>query len=618
MNASAPDMSHLLSLPAMQRIQAYQGFYFEKARQLWEAFDQYAPEDLAASCQALATALPAHEGRETELLQVMERNGSAYKLLLLMLKLVSYLDQPLASRLPYNAYEDRRALATTHIRLYTWLKYLLRYKTGEQPLHELPSAGVRHALQYVQHPEREVPLLSTRKRKRIARELLGQAYDPHQWVGQVVAYLHGLPIRLANEANRTWLYAKLLEFRLNESTGTASTEALVNAPSPTSQAAPSSPPPPEPPYHPRELVEHIHAYVNGQGFYVSKQTIANLYLSLKAKPFVILAGISGSGKTQLARQFAAAIGAWDRSLLIPVQPDWTDNSYLLGYMDLNGTFREQPLLRFIRRAMAHPTQSFFVILDEMNLARVEHYFSDLLSLIELRERTPSGRIQSPPLFQPGQLRGDEAESTFLPENLYVIGTVNVDETTHPFSRKVLDRANTLEMSEVQLDWLAEAEAIPPLHDVDNAFLRSPYLYARDLGAAERQQLQPCLQLLSRINHLLQPVHLHMGYRVRDEIAFYLLNRYDIREAISAHEAMDLQLLQKVLPRIQGSSRLLGQVLRELIQLLRPELHLTPGMQATELAEALRVSSPGPYPKTVAKLQFMYHRLEEEGYASFWI
>lgn len=122
----------------------------------------------------------------------------------------------------------------------------------------------------------------------------------------------------------------------------------------------------------RTTLAHIHEYISGQGFFYAKQDIANFFLALKTKPFVILSGISGSGKTQLVRQFAAALGYADHCTLIPVGADWTDSTDLLGYQDLQGNFRTRPLLDTILAAYAQPEAPFFAILDEMNLARVEY------------------------------------------------------------------------------------------------------------------------------------------------------------------------------------------------------------------------------------------------------
>lgn len=375
----------------------------------------------------------------------------------------------------------------------------------------------------------------------------------------------------------------------------------------------------------REILGHIHAYISAKGFFYTKQDIANLFLCLRTKPFVILAGISGTGKTQLVRQFAAALGCEETCTLIPVRPDWVDNSDLIGYSDLNGIFQRRAFLNAVLRAKAHPRNMHFVILDEMNLARVEHYFSDVLSILETRERR-EGQIITQSLLSDSDLQADLPENADLlqmgiPDNLYIVGTVNMDESTHPFSRKVLDRANAIEMNEVHLDWPPEGEDIAPLTNVFNDFLRAPYVHLKDIPLDLRPHLKEAMQLLSDINRVLKQADLQFGYRVRDELAFYLLNRYEIRELISEQEALDFQIMQKILPRIYGSSRRVGEALFGLIRFFVPnEIKLTADMPVRTLQQ--HIGDPKKkgfrFPRTIEKLLLMTRRYEEDGFTSFWM
>lgn len=378
------------------------------------------------------------------------------------------------------------------------------------------------------------------------------------------------------------------------------------------------------PHNPRDVLIHLQAYLEGQGFFYPRQTVANLYLSLRSKPFVVLAGPSGTGKTQLLRLLAEGLGYRDHSLLIPVRPEWAGRADLLGYLDLNGRFRRQPLLQWMLRAKRAPNEPFFVILDEMNLARVEYYLADLLSVMETRHRE-QGRIHTQPLLSAaewGKLPPDDEDLLDLgwPDNLYLAGTVNIDETTFPFSRKVLDRVNVIEMSEVRLDWPTEAPPIEPMQEVYNDFLRAPYVHARDLSPEEKRLLNPTLQWLNRLQRVLQPAGYPLGYRLRDEMAFYLLNRLSIRELIAEGEALDLQLVQKLLPRLQGSSPRLATLLLDLMRLLAPkEVPTGPAVRYESLAAALG-DPPGrqlPFPRSLQKLMAMYRRYQEEGFTSFW-
>lgn len=377
--------------------------------------------------------------------------------------------------------------------------------------------------------------------------------------------------------------------------------------------------------HPREVLEHVHAFITAQGFFYPKQAIANLYLSLKTKPFVILAGVSGTGKTQLVRQFAAALGHGDRCHLLPVQPEWQDHSDLLGYTDLQGNFVIRPFLDILLKAKAEPDKPRFIILDEMNLARVEYYLSDILSILETRRWTGSQIITDPifhshsfPKLNPSN---EHLPGLVLPDNLYLIGTVNVDETTHRFSRKVLDRVNVIEMNEVYLDLPLVAEPIEPLQAVDNELLRTPFLQLTDIPTEGYGTLEKPLRWLIDIHEILQTADQPLGYRLRDEVLFYMYHRLAIRELISEAEAFDRQICQKILPRLQGHSHRTVQAVYELIRLLVGKEELPANLLSYRDLEQQLIpftQARNTFRYSIQKLMVMYRRFEEDGYISYWM
>ncbi len=270
----------------------------------------------------------------------------------------------------------------------------------------------------------------------------------------------------------------------------------------------------------KEIVDHIHNYIASKGFYFEKKEVMNLYLSLKTKPFVILSGISGTGKTKIVQWFAESVGATEengRFSLIPIRPDWSDGSDLLGYVDIKGDFKEGPLTKVIKQAELNPELPFFVLLDEMNLARVEYYFSDILSVMESR-KWEDGKIVSSHLLTKEETAGENIK---LPNNLYIIGTVNMDETTHPFSKKVLDRANTIEFNRVELghlDFLKESKEVAAMEGPYKRFA-SKYLHLKDVYSVYPKLIEDVTKELIRMNTALQRDHAQVGYRVRDEICF---------------------------------------------------------------------------------------------------
>lgn len=380
-------------------------------------------------------------------------------------------------------------------------------------------------------------------------------------------------------------------------------------------------------------------YIASRGFAFPPRVLQAFYAALRSKPFVILAGNSGTGKSRLVRLFAEASGANianGQFTMIPVRPDWNDSSELLGYFDLNGDFIAGQLIAPILMAHQNPKKPFFVCLDEMNLARVEHYFSDFLSIVESRRRD-SNTIATDPILRDAQLskmkkdalRGDVLAALEhlkgigmplgLPDNLYVVGTVNMDETTQPFSRKVLDRANTIEFSDVDLmqgvDEEVVASEVPHLQ-LDQSFYRSEFTTLNDLLSSHREKAKQIAEMISDLNRDLGLAGFEVGYRVRDEaisFAVYASSAGMTNEAVN--EAI---VLQKILPRVHGSSPRVEKLLMSLLKRLKGDSD-APDENDPELAHklaALRVDSEAS--AIVRKIAGMLILFREENFTSFWL
>lgn len=379
----------------------------------------------------------------------------------------------------------------------------------------------------------------------------------------------------------------------------------------------------------KDDIKRINNYITFNGFTYENGLIENFYLSLKSKPFVILAGTSGTGKTRLVKLFAEAVGATSengRYKMVPVRPDWSDSSDLFGHVDLNGKFVPGAIIDFVKKAELDSNYPYFLCLDEMNLARVEYYLSDILSVIETRD-FKDGRIQSSPLIDHTYYGADTAAAgrygtVPLPENLYIIGTVNMDETTFPFSRKVLDRANTIEFSFVDL--IPNFETVPQNSSqalsLNNSFLKTEFLLLNQCFEGSESVSGYCLEL-QKINKILQQANAHVGYRVRDEIVFYLLNnkKYGL---LPEEQAMDNELMQKILPRIQGSSLSVKNMLCELFKLCAGDYD---GYQvqndnvSDKMSKALRDTNRKiKYRHSAEKIELMVRRFEEDGFTSYWL
>lgn len=348
----------------------------------------------------------------------------------------------------------------------------------------------------------------------------------------------------------------------------------------------------------KEQINAIESYIAAKGFNYDGNLVENFYLSLKSKPFVILAGTSGTGKTRLVRLFAEAIGA--EYNLVSVRPDWSDSSDLFGHVDLNQKFVKGDIIDFVKQAELNPTKPYILCLDEMNLARVEYYMSDILSTIETR-RFENGQIVTDAVI-PTSIYGNDTAAAgrygkvMLSGNLYIVGTVNMDETTFPFSKKVLDRANTIEFSYVDLLAVLSFEKhTAQKQTLTNGFLVSEYITLNDCSAADREYIEGVCTKLQRINTILESANAHIGYRVRDEIVFYMLNNKKA-ELLEENVAFDNQIMQKILPRIQGSSDSIKKMLDELLKLCESE----------------------KYDASTKKINFMIKRYEEDGFTSYWL
>lgn len=370
------------------------------------------------------------------------------------------------------------------------------------------------------------------------------------------------------------------------------------------------------------------AALRDRGYHFEPWQVASFVHGVRTKPFVILAGISGTGKSKLPLLIGELTGA--RVELIPVRPDWTDSADLIGYTSLQGAFVPGRLLEFAKLASESPDRQHFAVLDEMNLARVEQYFAEVLSLIEDRRTAASGFAShtalAPTVAAPW---GD----VHLPGNLAIIGTVNMDETTHGFSRKVLDRAFTLEMSEVDLSSWRPTTAEAPLTIAPWAaeHWRAIALRPGDLPSPseeDRATVEEVIGVLTEVNETLALAQLQVGYRVRDEIAMFLLHAKADPESFTSRgtavSPLDLALLMKVLPRIQGGSGAIRTLLKQMIVWASSAQAGAGDDGAREAVEAwVGAGRPAAlatarFPRTAARLCLMWERLQADGFTSYWL
>lgn len=364
----------------------------------------------------------------------------------------------------------------------------------------------------------------------------------------------------------------------------------------------------------------IEKYIKSKGFIFSYEDLSNFYLSVKTKPFVILAGISGTGKSKLVKLFSEAINATssnNRYNIISVKPDWNDSTELFGYKDINNKFVPGQLTKIINEASRtqNINKPYFICLDEMNLARVEYYLSEYLSIIESRYFDDNEILKTDNIFPNGYLPEVSTFSNLIiPENIYIIGTVNMDDTTFSFSRKVLDRANTIEFSDVRLEDLNFDidEKIDQL-DLDNSWFKTRFISIKDAITFDKQYVVKINNEIIEINNILAMGNRHFGYRVRDEIIFYMLENKENR-LLDESVAFDYQIMQKILPVINGSDRVIKDILIDLYNYCNPDGQIIDEINYIKMVEENLETAL--YHKSANKILMML-RGYEDGFASYW-
>ncbi|MGB3542463.1 McrB family protein [Rubrivirga sp.] len=370
-------------------------------------------------------------------------------------------------------------------------------------------------------------------------------------------------------------------------------------------------------------VEDVLEAVAARGFRFEPWQIAAYVIALRTKPFVLLAGVTGVGKSKLPVLVAEATGG--TPTVLPVRPDWTDPAETLGYTDLEGRFRPGSVLR-AAQAASDSDLYHTLVLDEMNLGRPEHYLAEVLSKMEQRSPAPPGYASPPLLSETLGLEDAHWQSVGLPPNLGIVGTVNVDESAHAFSRKVLDRAFVLELSARDLEaWSSSSRATESRTWPSSAWTPRAIRLGElgDVTEDERRAVERATRAVAEASAILAPAGLEVGYRARDEVALFVLHALEAADAFRAQDGasvdpLDLALLMKVVTRIDGARRVVRSATAALL-----EWAASGDRPATHLVEVWVESGRPPvlegahFPRMAARLARVLEGADEDGVASFW-
>lgn len=383
--------------------------------------------------------------------------------------------------------------------------------------------------------------------------------------------------------------------------------------------------------------------------------------AIKSKPFLLLAGISGTGKSRIVRELARACWPIESEEykaqkpknfeMVQVKPNWHDSSELIGYVSrISGEpiYVVGDFLKFIAKAwenwLSDDKKPYFLCLDEMNLAPVEQYFAEYLSVVESRKVAEDGGITYDPLVKKDADGFDsllrtiawkkqelndmfESDGVCLPPNLIVVGTVNMDETTFSFSRKVLDRAMTIEMNEVDLRG-GLTKRYEPIGQQSIETLVGTAVEGVDVYESNQAVCDLCIDYLDKVNAQLEGTPFKVAYRTRNEVLLYVVNNLPYTKEEDGTErsqeyviarALDEITNMKILSRIEGDeSKVTADFLGKLKNTISEALTAVSSLRYADKAKSGDEEGVEDIEKSIslAKLTEMTKKLDS-GYTSFW-
>jgi len=369
-------------------------------------------------------------------------------------------------------------------------------------------------------------------------------------------------------------------------------------------------------------ISTLHSSLSKAELKINESLVVRFVASIMTKPFVIFTGLSGSGKTKLAQAFAMWICEDDSQYCIaPVGADWTNREPLLGFP--NALDKESYIppdnevldLIFESLKPGNEKKPYFLILDEMNLSHVERYFADFLSVMETKDEKGIS------LYSDNERKDTNGKVIMkkfkLPDNLFIVGTVNIDETTYMFSPKVLDRANVIEFR-VTKDEMVEYLKNPRVIDLKEIKSKGKDMagsftaLAKDQDRTFNESGDLNKSLLDFFDEL-KNAGAEFGYRTAGEINRFAAIIKMLDPLITTEQITDFAIMQKLLPKLHGSKRKLEPVLRILLKLCLKD----PSKSEDYLSEKAGITEADlNYPVSAEKIRRMYKNLMNNGFTSY--
>ena len=356
------------------------------------------------------------------------------------------------------------------------------------------------------------------------------------------------------------------------------------------------------------------------GLSYSTELISRYISSLATKPFVLLSGLSGSGKTKLAQSFSQWI-CEDKTqyCIVPVGADWTNREPLLGYVNaLDSTeyiLPENGALQLLIEAnkVENINKPYFLILDEMNLSHVERYFADFLSVMESKDKF---KLHS----DKEKEKSSVPHELSWPKNLFVVGTVNIDETTYMFSPKVLDRANAIEfrVSKIEIEKFLETPNEIDLTELEykGANMGGSFIEIAKNKKFETIDTNSLNKTLVKFFAELKKTGAEFGYRTGMEIHRLYQQLSVINEEVSENDKIDIAIMQKLLPKLHGSRRKICPVLETLANICVKEGDAKKDFLENKEELVFKENGTVIYPLSLEKITRMYKGAIDNGFASY--